>query len=215
MKLILKKSTKMNKQSFKSRTKRNNQKPKRSLGKGLGLLLVMLMAQLASPNPIIRLRDAYKVNHDDQRNIISEDPVTDLPSISMRNGGHRALAVDAELNQLKIVANIKPLQGLRTDSRAGDGEALYDLLVNKMLSSVIKLLEKSVKVYAPLKMDLRGITSCYGSDMSHLSKVVDGNLAVTFDYEYDSGQRYVAYATHCYHTAQKRPIVGYVMLNLA
>ena len=82
---------------------------------------------------------------------------------------------------------------------------------------MVKSLENTFQVYAEPGLNLAGVSSCHHLDLSHLDGAkVDAQLVVSFHWEFNEEESYVAYASGCYENRNTgRTSVGIVVLNLA
>ena len=188
--------------------------PSKGIRSAILLLLMALAVQQIKAAPI-SAENSFEVIHGENGKVLGVRRINGHHDFIAKTQHQEVVHQNAGLHPLKIVADIKPLQAMRTDRRAGDGAALYELVVNTMIASVIKLLEQSIQVYDEPQIDMSGINKCYDANLNHINGVINGNLLVTIDYEYDERENYVAYATHCHETNERRPFTGYIMLNLA
>jgi hypothetical protein len=114
----------------------------------------------------------------------------------------------------KIAVDVSKLKTIIDE--VDNGQAAYDVITKEYIPSVIQSLRDTFTVYGEPSTTLEDLDDCGGHDISHLNGMeVDAQLAITFLWEENPGEGYVAYASSCAkHAEDGRTYIGLVMINL-
>ena len=113
---------------------------------------------------------------------------------------------------LKISNDISRLQGIKT---VQNGQVKYDKVVKVFLPAIAKHIEDTFESYDIQKIQLNG-GDCEGESLgTYASSLLDSNFHFLYGYEDKPSENYVAFAGICKQSSNSRPLVAYVVMNLA
>lgn len=102
------------------------------------------------------------------------------------------------------------------------GQEKYDYLLKKLIPSVMMHLEQSYEVYDKLGVDVSALwlkesekkkIPCGPVEMNHLGGPYKAHYLVVFGYEFSSEDRIAMGAPCVAKNSDKRPVVGYILIN--